>query len=415
MALTPSMRQSLQLLGMSTYDLNEYIESALEKNPFLKKEHIPQTHTKKASELPNYADFIKGKENPREELVAQIRMRGGSDKLFKVAEYLIYEMDDNGYITAELADIAEDGEFGLDLVQEALGLIQELDPAGIGAQDPGECLQLQLRRSGMEDSLEYRIVSDFIGELAREDIDEIAGSLGEKKSAVEGALKRIKKLNPRPASNMLAQEAKKIIPDIIVDVKDGKLELFLNKNWLPQLAFHNPYEGEPDISEDKQASSFIKQNKESAKYIIDGLKRRENTLLKVAYHILDFQKEGISAHSHEIRPLGAKDVSDALGMHKTTITRTISNKYILLYNRVCPLKDFLSRAYKHTNGERTSTSSIKAKIARLIKGEDLKKPLSDQKVKEILDQEGISLTRRVIAKYRGSLKILPTHLRRRKS
>ena len=414
MALTPSMRQSLQFLAMSTQDLNTYIEEALEKNPFLKKEYLPQARVPKEADIPDYTSLIQVKTNPREELIGLIRMRGVSEQLAALADYLIYEMDENGYITTDLVDVAEDSGADLDVVEEALAVIQELEPAGIGARDTKECLQLQLRRKGLGDALEYRIVTDFLGEVARDDVEAIAHAMGEDKAAVMAAIRNIKKLNPKPCSNILSTEAKKVIPDIIVDIRDRDLVLILNKAWLPQLEFHNPYEGEPTISNEPEAQKFIKDNKQAAKYIIDGLKRRETTLLKVAHYVLEFQKETVLEHSADIHPLTAKDVAHALSMNNSTITRCVSSKYVLLHNKVYPLKDFLSKGVPMTNGASTSKTCIKNTIGEFIKAEDPKKPLTDQKIKDMLQAQGVTLTRRTVTKYREAMKILPTHLRRQR-
>src|SRR3989338_3042374 len=182
MVLTPQMKQSIQMLAMSTQDLNEYVESALEANPFLKKEFV-----KKDTDYDPVAN-IEQKENPRASLLLQIKILGLKDKELEIAEYLIYEMDDNGYITVGLEEMADALFVGVDEIEKILGVIQGMEPAGIGARNVGECLQLQLKRAKRRDSLEYIIVTEFLGEVARNDIDRIAKALNKDKKEVQNAV-----------------------------------------------------------------------------------------------------------------------------------------------------------------------------------------------------------------------------------
>ncbi|MDP3790176.1 MAG: hypothetical protein Q8R48_07235, partial [Candidatus Omnitrophota bacterium] len=266
MALTPQMRHSLQLLGMSTKDLNEYVDAAVEANPFLQK---ILTAKKPQTNRPGYAaehtgDTVAEKQDPRALLLSQVRLLDLSAKEMEITEYLIYEIDDNGYIAADIEEIAQDLSITSEQVEACLSAIQSLDPPGIGARDIKECLQLQLKRVNKEDSLEYRIVSEFIEEIAKSNADKIAKALKIDKEKVDAAIAAIKKLNPRPAGNLLSDKAQWINPDLIVSFKGKKVRIELNREWIPSLRIYNPYEDKLSVVKDPKAREFMKENVEAA-------------------------------------------------------------------------------------------------------------------------------------------------------
>jgi RNA polymerase sigma-54 factor len=396
MVLTPQMRHSIQLLGMSTKDLNEYVESAIETNPFLKKafeQKRVDKHRSTISSVDNVGTSYeqdrgrKQDEDPRASLLSQLRMLDLDGKSIEIAEHLIYEIDHNGYIPVAIEEVAHDLLVSIEEVEGSLKAIQSLDPPGIGARDVCECLQLQLKRINKEGSLEYAIVSEFINELARADITKIAKKLNVDKEKVQVAINAIKKLNPRPASTMLSKGSEKVIPDLVATAKNEKIRLEINREWLPHLRLYNPYEEKLDIIKDPEARKFMKENMNSARHLIDGLKRREETMCKVADYILNFHGDETIKEKAEMKSLTVKDISSALELHPSTITRTVSNKYIQIEDKVVPLKSFLSHGIKKENG--------------------------DQAIQKLLGKEGILIKRRTIAKYRTALRILPTHLRKK--
>ncbi len=412
MALTPQMRHSIMLLGMSTKDLVEYIDSVAEANPFLQK--ILQQKPKKPSTTYEYDDAgTKNREDTRLSLLSQLRMMGLLKNEMEIAEYLIYEMDGNGYITIDLEEAAHDLAVTPDEVDAALEKIQSLEPAGIGARDLTECLQIQLKRMNKEDSLEYRIVTECITEAAKNDVEKIAKILKVEKVDARGAIASIKKLNPYPASTILSEKAEDIAPDFLVRFKNNKVQLELNRDWLPRLRLYNPYEKKLEIVKDAEARKFMKENMDTARHLIDGVKRREETMCKVTDYILRFQKDSLTNDFEEIKSLTIKDISKALNLHASTVTRTISNKYIQIDDNVMPLKTLLSTSVTKENGDSVSKTAVKRRIESLIKNENRERPLTDGAIQEILVKEGIPLKRRTIAKYRGSLRILPAYFRKK--
>ena len=290
---------------------------------------------------------------PHEFLMSQIRTLDLSEKELEVAEYLIYEMDENGYIKEDSESVAENLFTDVETVLKVIDVIQSLDPPGIGARDIRECLQLQLKRKGKENSLEYLIVTDLISDLAINDIPKIAKSLGIDKEKAREAAQNIKALNPRPGSSILSKGAERIIPDLVATIKNDKVRMELNRESIPALRFYNPYADKADVIKDPEAREFIKENMEMAKGLLDNMKRREETMCRVADYILNVQKESLAHERNHIKTLTLSHVAEALNLHHSTISRAVSNKYIQINDRVFPLKAFLSHGVKKENGEIT--------------------------------------------------------------
>jgi len=421
MVLTPQMRHSIQMLGMSVKDLSDYIDMAVQENPFLKKIESKSKSAQGAasdysSKAYEYTDQIHQSEvDMRAVLLSQLNMSGLDKKYVNIAEHLVSELDDNGYIPIDVDICAKDIFESVEDVEGCLMAIQSLEPAGIGARDVRECLQIQLRRLDMEGSLEYKIVSGFLSEVATNDVLRISKVLGADKKSVVDAINNIKKLNPRPASSTMSKHTPPVIPDMLAKVDQKKVRLQMNRDWMPHLRLYNPYEDRLDIIKDSETRKFMKDNMDSARYLIDGLKRREETMCKVADYILNYHKEEVAKDTNEIKSLTIKNISQALSLHPSTINRAVSNKYIELNDRVVPLKSLLSHGLKKENGELESKVVVKKKIENIVKDEDKSRPLSDKAIQERLAKDGIMIKRRTVAKYRDSLSILPTYLRKKKS
>jgi RNA polymerase sigma-54 factor len=421
MSLTPQMRQSLNMLGMSVSDLAEYIEFAVTQNPFLQKlidsahsSHNQKNNSTSYNDTENdYERTIKDTENPRLSLLSQIKMAGISEKEQEISEYLIFEMDESGYIKVGVEEAAEDLGVAKKDVLKCLSIIQSMEPAGIGAQDITECLQLQLKRQDKEDSLEYQIVSSFLGEVAQDNIEKIAKSIKADKKQIKDAVNAIKKLNPRPASTILSKESNKVIPELLAKVERNKVRIEINRGALPGLKLYNPYENDLGIIRDPEARKFLKDNMGAAKTLIDSIKRREETVCKVADYILEFQKDAIADGKGDIRSLTINDVAKAVKFHPSTISRTVSNKYVQINDKVITLGSLLSHGIKNQNGEMESKTAVKKRIEELIKHEDTVSPLSDSDICEKLKIQGMDINRRTVAKYRQSIRILPSYLRKK--
>lgn len=412
MALTPQMRQSIELLAMPVKELGEYVDSILEKNPFLKKA-VEKRNYRSTGEISSEPQ-ITSHEDPRDALLSQLRMQKLDVDRMRIAEYLIYEIDDNGYISCDCDEAASDLGADIETVEDVLETIQEMEPAGIGARDAQECLLIQLKRLGKEGSTEYRIVQSFISELASQDAKGIAQVLKVSEDEVLKAFKSIRKLNPKPASTLLSEKQDPVIPDLVAHIKKDKVTIGINRDWFPVIRFYNPYENKPDIIKDPEVREFVKVNESAAKQLLDNLKRREDTMCKVASYILNFQLASLkSGNSGAIKSIAIKDVAAALGFHSSTISRTISNKYIQLDNKVLALNSLLSNGIKKADGQVISKSYILERLSSIIKYEDKANPSTDDAIRDMLSKEGIVIERRTVAKYRNALRILPKHLRKK--
>lgn len=420
MALTPQMRQSIELLAMPSAELNEYIDAILEKNPFLKKMtmdsrghlNVPRAGTSSDSIEPQITSGV----DPRQSLISQLAMLRLTKEEMKIAEYLVYEIDDNGYMTCDIDDAAADLGADIEKVEKVLEAIQEMEPPGIGARDARECLELQLKRLGKADSLEQRIVRDHLNELASNDARKVALRLKIGENEVLKAFAAIKKLNPKPASTLLSKKEDPVIPDIVAHIKGKRVSVGVNRDLVPTLTFYNPYAHKPDMINDPEVREFVKANESAARGLLDSLKRREETLCKVASYMLNFQAASLKAGGRgAMKSITIKDVAKALGFHPSTISRAVSNKYVQVAEKALPLSGLLSGGMERTGGGMVSKSSVLEMIASIIKGEDGSRPLGDDAIKEALAKEGIAISRRTVAKYRNRLKILPKHLRKRSS
>gem|GEM_PF-2444432 len=421
MTLTPQMRQSINMLGMSVTDLAEYIEFAATQNPFLQKildnkaadKYKNRAAMSKSESTYDDENKLKDEENPRFHLLSQVKMAGIDEKSFEIAEYLIFEMDDNGYITIDPEEAASDLGVAVDDVLDCIETIQGLEPAGIGAKDITECLQLQLLRKDMKDSLEYRIVSSYLAEVAREEVEKMSKDLKADKEEIKKAVANIKKLNPRPASSILSKSSERVIPELTARFEKKKVRLELNRGAVPGLKLYNPYENDFNIVKDPEARKFMKENINAARHLIDNLKRREDTICKVADYVLTFQRDCLMQDDDNIKTLTIKDIAKAVNFHPSTVSRAVSHKYIKLNDKVVSLNSLLSHGMRNENGELQSKTAIRIKIGSLVKNEDPSCPLTDDAISRALKSEGVILSRRTVVKYRKILRILPTHLRRK--
>lgn len=420
MALTPLMRQSIQLLGMSVSDINEYVDSLITKNPFLQKlidekksDKFKKTHANKTDgDSYDYAESARQEENPRFNILSQLKIAGLDKRSLEIAEYLVFEMDENGYIATDPEAAAQDLSVEPEDIDKCLETIKKMEPAGIGARDIRECLMLQLERKGKADSIEYEVVSRFLNDVAQNNIEKIAKGLKADKKKVTSAIDIIKKLNPRPASSILSTQATPVIPELVAKVDEESVRLELNRSAVPRLKIYNPYANDLDLIKDPEARKFLKENMGLAEGLIGNLKRREDTICKVAKHILDFQKDSLTAEKAP-KTLTLNDVAGALGFHLSTVSRAVSNKYIQLNDKVIPMKSLLSHGVKKENGELASKTSIRQGISEMVKNEDSSSPLKDSQIESILKSEGIVIKRRTVAKYRKTLRILPAYLRKK--
>jgi RNA polymerase sigma-54 factor len=300
-------------------------------------------------------------------------------------------------------------------VDEMLRTIQNLDPPGVGARDLRECLMLQLREAGLEQSVPFRLVRDCFDELINHRWSEISKRFGISPSDVQRAADEIKKLDPKPGLMYSDASDNYIIPDLIVEKIDGKYHVFLNDANLPRLKLSRAYQ---EIARDKKKfdgenKEFISSKLNSANWMIQAIEQRRQTMLKVMNYIVDRQRDFFEKGVQYLKPLTLREVAEVINMHESTVSRVTNEKFVQTPRGVLPLKFFFSSGLSTTQGEDVSARGIKAQIEKLVSEEDPKHPLTDQAIVNILKESGVQIARRTVAKYRDQLGVLSARMRKR--
>ncbi|MEG1616711.1 MAG: RNA polymerase factor sigma-54 [Bacteroidales bacterium] len=368
-----------------------------------------------------------------EQLEEQLALRELPRSLTALTKYLIGNLDNNGYLSRPLHAIADDIAFNtgrelpLSLLEEALAVIQELDPAGVGATDLRECLLLQLERKKAQaaTTLAYRIVSEEFEAFSKKHYDKIRKNLEISEEELRDALREIIALNPKPGnawSDAFEDKMEQIVPDFIVENVNGELLVSLNNGNVPELHLNSTYSAMFEdwqnnkanrTGDTKNAILFVKQKLDSARFFIDALKQRNQTMLRTMQVLVELQRDFfLTGDERKLRPMILKDVADPSGYDISTISRVSNSKYVQTDFGVFQLKYFFSESSRTEDGEEISTREIKKTLAEAIAAEEKRKPLSDDKLSEMLREKGYVVARRTVAKYREQLNIPVARLRK---
>jgi RNA polymerase sigma-54 factor len=300
-------------------------------------------------------------------------------------------------------------------VEHMLGLIQRLDPAGVGARDLRECLLIQLRETGESDTLAFRLVSDAFPDLIAHRWNELAKRFGVEPSKVQAAGDTLSRFDPKPGLKYSNRSDGYIIPDLIVDKVGDKYHVSLNDTGVPRLRLSRSYQ---EIARDKKKLTpenreFIANKLNSANWMIQAIEQRRQTMLKVMNFIVDRQRAFFEKGVEYLKPLTLREVAEVISMHESTVSRVTNEKYVQTPRGVLPLKFFFSSALTTASGEDASARSIRAKLEKMVQEEDAAKPLTDQQIVHLFQEQGIQIARRTVAKYRDQLGILPARMRKR--
>lgn len=368
-----------------------------------------------------------------ENLSAQLALRELSDKEKILGEFIIGNIDEDGYLRRELENIADDLAFlqnittNTEELEKVLEIVQDLDPPGVGAKNLQECLILQIRRKESllpAVKLAGIILEKYFEEFSKRHYERISAKLGVSDVQLKEAVDEILKLNPKPGSTLneiTSGPAQQIVPDFILELTDSGFDLHLNSRNLPELRLSKAYtemlknysREQGGNRELKDALIFVKQKIDSARWFIDAIRQRQNTLLLTMNAILKYQeeyfKEGDEA---KLKPMILKDIAEMTGLDISTVSRVASSKYIQTHFGIFPLKYFFSEGLQTDSGEEVSTREIKKILQEFIDAEDKRKPLTDEKLTEILQEKGYQIARRTVAKYREQLNIPVARLRK---
>ena len=467
--LSPQQIQVIKLLEIPTMQLEQRIKKELEENPVLELEYdnpeyeeeneAPELKSEpdaddeefsfddylnEEDEIPsyklntnNYSKDDKYNDIPfsagttfHENLYDQLRLINLTERQSQLAEYIIGNIDDDGYLRRELEAISDDISFNMNIevsekeLSEILKVVQELDPPGVGARNLQECLIIQLnKKKGREFDLAKTIVKDFFTEFTKKHYNKIQKKLELSDEDLKQGIDKVLKLNPKPGSsysNPLNKTNQHIVPDFILENVDGELILSLNQRNVPDLKINDSYldmlhslNKKGKTQNNKEALFFIKQKIDSAKWFIDALIQRQHTLMITMSEIVNFQKEYfLDGDETKLKPMILKDIAEKTGLDISTISRVSNSKYVQTHFGIYPLKFFFSEGMHKNDGEEVSTREIKKILQDCIDNEDKQKPVTDDKLALILKEKSYNIARRTVAKYREQLSIPVARLRK---
>jgi RNA polymerase sigma-54 factor len=349
----------------------------------------------------------------QEMLLEQARESGLPEGSWPIVEVLIGNIDDYGYLKTPVEEVAFSTNSTPEKVLEVLKVIQTFDPPGVGARDLRECLLLQMERAGHQNTLEYRIVNEFMEALGKRRIPEIARGTDTSIDEVQEALERIARLEPRPGRAFLPDNDQYVLPEVFVQKVGDEYTVTTNNEHIPHLRISNTYK---DLMAQGQNSpevkNYIREKIRAGKFLIKSLHQRQQTILNIAREIVNRQREFMEKGVAALKPLTMVQVAEVVGVHETTVSRAVSGKYMQTPQGIFEMKYFFTAGIQTSNGDGMSNTSVKDMIAEIFKKEDPTKPLSDQEVVKMLQEKGIVIARRTVAKYRTELNILPSNLRK---
>ncbi|WP_243281521.1 RNA polymerase factor sigma-54 [Clostridium sp. D53t1_180928_C8] len=422
--ITQGMKQSINILQMSAQDLREYIDKEYEENPVIDIEYNKENDSLinenfniyinqkncylSNSEEYNVFDFIKEKKTLRDYLYEQLVTIKCDNSTKKTVVYMINSLDDNGYLRESLESVCKGLMINEEEGQIALDILQSLEPAGIGARNLSECLIIQLRRKSMLDDRIKEIVLSYLEYVAENKYIHIGRKLGISQKKVQGYVRDIKSLEPRPSRGFYTgTEVKIIIPDAYIFKVYDTYEVLLNSSIIPQISINSLYKEFAIENRNKEEVKYIKDKIITANMLIKAIEKRDNTLLNLLKCIVEIQKEYFEKGNLYLKPMTLKSIASKMNIHESTVSRAIKEKYILTERGIVRIKDLFSKNIlsKNTDDEEISINKIKSKIKNIIEKENKRKPLSDQAICTLLNTDNIYISRRTVAKYREELDI----------
>lgn len=367
-------------------------------------------------EKPSFENFLSRPTSLADHLETQLNLSICSDAVRNAAYSIIGNLNEDGYLTATVEEMAQTGDHSAEEVQEALKLIQGLDPAGVAARDLRECLLLQLKVVAPENHLAARIVSDHLGLFQNRHHKDIARTLDRPLPLVERALDVIRSLDPRPGQRYSVTEPTLVEPDVALVKVGDEYKVIVNDDGMPQLRLSHRYRRmlqEANTSKDDR--NWIKERFNSALQLLKNIEQRKQTIVRVCHVIIERQTEFLDKGDDYLRPMMIKEVAEIVGVHPSTVSRAVGNKYAETPQGVRELRSFFSEAVQGPAGVALPLVSLKRDVKKMIEEEDAAHPLTDDQITQRLHQKGIMVTRRTVAKYREDMHIPSTHQRRRKS
>lgn len=370
------------------------------------------------NELLSYDQTLTRLPSLSDHLLWQLHLSVSDPGLVKAGEWIIGNLDDDGYFRATLDELAQQSGLSLQEMERALDLIQGFDPLGIGARDLRECLLIQVRQLDLQGTLVEKIIQDHLGDLEKRKYQNIAKALNvTPQEVMEASHIIIHELEPKPGRPYLSAETNYVVPDVYVIKVEDRYVLQLNDEGLPRVRINPYYRKLLSRNEaiDKVTKEYVEERLRSAQWLIKGMEQRDKTIYKVAESIVKFQLEFLDKGISHLRPMVLKSVAEDIGMHESTISRVTTNKYMHTPQGIFPMKYFFTTGFSSGTGTGNEISSLTVKdaIQKMIKEENPTTPLKDQQIVDLLKERGIDIARRTVAKYREELRIPPTSVRKR--
>ena len=455
--LSPLQIQTIKLIELPIQELEQRIRKEMEENPVLDEEVSKESEDGEAprevslseykeddsipsyrlrsdnynskEERPQYSTFSV-KESFTQSLQEQLGYRSLTEHQYSVASFLIGSLDDDGYLRRSIDSIVDDLSFRANVetdeeeVLEMLKVIQEFDPAGVGARDLRECLLLQIKHCKRTPEIEVatKILKNYFNEFTSKHFQKIMTRMNITEEELKAAISKILKLNPSPGGQVddsYTDQAQQIVPDFVLEYVDGKLVLSMPRFSIPELRVNRKYAdilieaANSSEREKKEAAAFVKKKLDSAKWFVEAIKQRHNTLSSTMQAIIDYQHDYfIDGDETHLKPMVLKDIAEKTGFDISTISRVVNSKYIETHFGIYSLKYFFSEGLENQDGEEVSTRELKKALQECVDNEDKRKPLTDDELVEKMTEKGYKVARRTIAKYRDQLGIPKARLRK---
>lgn len=471
LVLAPQLRHSLKILQVAALDLRSVIQEELQANPTLEElpmegESLDQTEdsspdtekesdaepepiesrddmdftkefeilskidddwrdhmasaggaqshtTEDAEKRQHFFDSLTTETSLQEYLMQQVALDDLTPPVLEALRLLIGNLDDRGFLTQTPADVALQARLPYDTVLEALKLLQGFEPPGIGNQTLADCLLAQLTARGRGTALPARMLRDHFELLSRRRIPELARKLGATADDVQAAIEEIGKLDPAPGRRFAEDNNRVVVPDVVVEKDGDEWKIHLNSDYIPRLRISSTYRdliAKGTLS--KEERDYLRERMRSGKFLIDSIEQRQRTIERITREIIKAQTPFFEQGVSQLRPLIMTQIADIIGVHETTVSRALANKYMKTPHGVFEFKYFFTTGYQADSGVAVSNTSVKEMLSDLVTLEDRSSPLSDQELVAKLQGKGIALARRTVAKYREELGILPSNLRR---
>ncbi len=464
--LAPQIIQSIEILQLPALSLQELVEAALGENEALEREDDehpepqpdenangePKTEEEREKEAiaetlekleqleaaadRDYQDFgkrhrVSGDDDPKFEAMNNTAAANGSlpenlydqfvllepgNDMRDLGRHLIFNLDSNGFLAYPIEEILQSpelrGRFNEEDAERALRLVQRLDPRGVGARNLQECLLLQLDSTDPDYELKVRIIRDYLLDVNKNKLPKVSRELEITIAQLKKLIGQIAKLDPRPGAKIGGDRNAYVHPDVVVEWVDGRFEILLEDSFFPRIRVNPQYRKLLANTDDPRVKDYVRKKLENAKWLVDAIQQRQNTLYRVCEEIFRVQRDYLDFGETQIKPLKMQEIADRVGIHVSTVSRAIADKWVQTPRGIVPLKFFFTGGTETADGETMSRRSVKQKVKSIIDGEDKTSPFSDEQVAERLKSDGLDIARRTVTKYRKALQIPSSRQRR---